>query len=51
MDHYFSGRRQGGGERMRNIEKKCLQDLKRQNKLLENTIYIKKCLQRRQIQY
>ena len=33
MDHYFSG---GGGGGMRNIEKNCLQGLKRQNKLFAN---------------
>ena len=37
-DHYFSV---GGGGGMKNIEN-CLQGLKRQNKLLANTICVKK---------
>ena len=39
-DHYFSGG--GGGGGMKNIEKNCLQGLKRQNKLFANIICIKK---------
>ena len=37
-DHYFSG----GGGGMKNIEKNCLQGLKRQNKLFANIICTKK---------
>ena len=37
-----------GGEGMENIEKNCLQGLKRQNKLLPNMICIKKCLHKGQ---
>ena len=40
-DHYFSGGGGGGGG-MKNIEKNCLQGLKRQNKLFANIICIKK---------
>ena len=47
-DHYFSG---GGGGGMKNIEKNCLQGLKRQNKLFANIICIKKivCIEVREI--
>ena len=41
-DHYFSGGEGGGGGGMKNIEKNCLQGLKRQNKLFANIICIKK---------
>ena len=37
-DHYFSG----GGGGMKNIEKNCLQGLKRQKKLFANIVCIKK---------